>query len=233
MMTFITIFLGLLPGFAWLLFYLEEDTHPEPKKIVAAVFGAGILSAVAALAAEFFVSCAFVYGFGNCAQKVGGGVTLTPVLILVFATIEELVKFGAVYFTVAKTKYFKEPIDAMVYMAVAALGFATIENLGALSDPGTPVLLNDIFEIATFRLVGTTLLHTLTASIIGYFWALSIRNFKNKSLLIYGLILASVLHAVFNYLILTAGNLLYPIVFVAVVGFFALGDFDKLKGKKL
>ena len=232
-MIFIIIFLGLLPGFAWLLFYLEEDTHPEPKRIVAMVFLAGVLSAVAALVAEFFVSCAFVYGFGNCAKKVGGGVNLTPVLILVFAVIEEVVKFGAVYLTVAKTKYFKEPIDAMVYMAVAALGFATVENLGALSDPGTPVLLNSIFEIATFRFVGTTLLHTLTASITGYFWALGIRNFKNKSFLIYGLILASALHAAFNYLILTSGNLFYPIVFVAVVGFFTLGDFDRLKDKKL
>ncbi len=232
-MTILIIILGLLPGFVWLLFYLEEDPRPEPKRIVAMVFGAGILSAMAALAAEFFVSCAFVYGFGSCAQKAGAGINLTPILILVFAIIEEVVKFGAVYFTVAKTKYFREPIDAMVYMAVAALGFATVENLGALSDPGTPVLLNEIFEIATFRFVGTTLLHTLTASITGYFWALSIRNFKNISFLIYGLILASVLHAAFNYLILTVGNLLYPIVFVAIVGFFALSDFDRLKEKKL
>src|ERR1700690_3093758 len=115
MLTYLTIFLGLLPGFAWLLFYLDEDTHPEPKRIVAAVFAAGILSALVALVAEFFVSCAFIYGFASCVQKVGNGVDLTPVLILVFAIIEELAKFGAVYFTVAKTKYFKEPIDAMVY----------------------------------------------------------------------------------------------------------------------
>ncbi len=233
MITFITIFLGLLPGFAWLLFYLKEDTHPEPKRIVAVVFAAGVLSAVAALVAEFFVSCSFVYGLAGCATKIGTGVNLTPAMVLVFAVIEEVVKFGAVYLTVSKTKYFDEPIDAMVYMAVAALGFATVENLAALSNPGTPVLLNGIFEIATFRLVGTTLLHTLTASITGYFWALGIRNFKDRTFLIYGLILASALHAAFNYLILTAGNLLYPIVFVAIVGFFALGDFDRLKDKKL
>ena len=34
----------------------------------------------------------------------------------------------------------------MIYMAVAALGFATVENLGALSGQEAPILFNDIFH---------------------------------------------------------------------------------------
>lgn len=233
MIALITILLGLLPGFAWLLFYLQEDTNPEPKKIVALVFAAGVLSAVVALLLELSASCLLTNHITDCSRKIAGGVELTPLLIIIFAAIEELVKFGAVWFTVAKTKYFAEPIDAMVYMAIAALGFATLENIGALYGQTTQLFMDGILETATFRLVGTTLLHTLTASVIGYFWALEIRSFKSGKLLAYGLFLGIALHVIFNYLILIYSNLIYPIVFVAIAGFFILGDFDKLRGKKL
>ncbi|MBI4084962.1 MAG: PrsW family intramembrane metalloprotease [Candidatus Liptonbacteria bacterium] len=233
MLTAITIFLGLLPGFAWLLFYLQEDIHPEPKKMIAKVFFAGAISSIAALALEIFASCLLVYRFYGCTERVSDGIELTPLLIVAFAFIEEIAKFLAAFFVVAKSKYFDEPVDAMVYMAVAALGFATVENLGALSGQGTPLIFNDIFQIATFRFVGTTLLHTLTASIIGYFWALEIRNFKSGKMILWGLFWAVALHAVFNYLILAYSNLLYPIIFVAIVGFFMLSDFEKLKRREL
>lgn len=232
-MSYLIIILGFLPGFVWLLFYLQEDQHPEPKKMIARVFAAGALSAAVALAAQFFVSCAFAYRASNCDTGFSGGVEMTPLLVAVFAAIEEFAKFGAAYLVIAKSKYFDEPIDAMVYMAVAALGFATVENVAALYDPGTPALLNDMLEVAAFRFVGTTLLHTLTASVIGYFWAIGIRDFKSKRFIVYGLILATALHAVFNYLILVSGSLIYPIIFVSLAGFFVLGDFERLKGKKI
>lgn len=232
-MNFLIIILGLLPGFAWLLFYLQEDTHPEPKRMIALVFAAGVLSAIVALFLEIGASCVAASHLTGCSKRVSDSVELTPILLIVFAAIEELAKFGAVWFTAAKTKYFDEPIDAMVYMAIAALGFATLENIGALIGQVSQPFMNGIFETATFRLVGTTLLHTLTASVIGYFWALEIRNFKSGKLLLYGLILGVALHVIFNYLILMYSNLIYPIVFVAIAGFFVLGDFDKLKGKKL
>jgi len=230
--TLITIFLGLLPGFAWLLFYLQEDTHPEPKKIVALVFAAGMISAGVALFLELAVNCAISNSLLDC-RKAAGGLRLTPFSLLVFAAIEEFVKFGAVWLTAAKTKYFDEPIDAMLYMAISALGFATVENLAALFGDQRQLFMNAIFETATFRFVGTTLLHTLTAAVLGYFWALEIRNFKSGKFLAYGLILAISLHVIFNYLILIYSNLIYPIVFVAIAGFFVLSDFDKLRGKKL
>ena len=232
-MNLLIIILGLLPGFAWLLFYLKEDLHPEPKKMLAKVFLAGALSAIAALAIELIVNCAFIYGSVNCSKMLGEKIPITPLMVLIFAAVEEIVKFAAAYLVVAKSKYFDEPVDAMIYMAVAALGFATVENLGALSDTGTPVLLSGVFEIATFRFVGTTLLHTLTSSIAGYFWALGIRNFKSRKFIVYGLVLAAILHAAFNYLILTTVNLLFPIAFVTIVGLFMLGDFDRLKREQI
>lgn len=234
-MNLLTIILGFLPGFTWLLFYLKEDSHPEPKKIVAMVFLAGAISAIAALGIELFANCAISYNFNGCGSKIAEEVRLTPLLVLIFAAIEEMAKFGAVYFTVARTKYFAEPVDVMVYMAVAALGFATVENLAAFlqSTQATQFFSNDFFETITFRFVGTTLLHALTASVLGYFWAMGIRSFKSGKFIVYGLIFAAILHTIFNYLILIYSNLLYAIVFVTIVGFFTFSDFDKLKGRKI
>ena len=233
-MTFLAIILGLLPGFAWLFFYLQEELHPEPKRVIALVFLAGIASAVAALAIELFFQCGAFHHFHNCVAGFRKSTALTPLLVLLFAFVEETVKFGAVYFTIRHNKAFDEPVEAMIYTAVGALGFATLENLGALFSGGVRLaLVSGIFEIATFRFVGTTLLHTLTSSLVGYCWALGIRNFGSKKFIVYGLILATILHAAFNYLILIFDNLLYPVIFVAIVGFFIFGDFEKLRERKI
>ncbi len=232
-MTYLIILLGLLPGFTWLLFYLQEEVHPEPKKMIAKVFFAGALSAIVALVIQLAINCGLTSGFAGCSKTLGKEVHITPLVLLVFAAVEEILKFGAAYFIIAKSKYFDKPVDAMIYMAVAALGFATVENLGALSNQGTPLLLDGLLQVAILRFVGTTLLHTLTSSIAGYFWAIGIRNFKNKNFIVYGLFLATILHTAFNYLILTTVNLLYPIVFVATIGFFTLGDFDKLRKEEI
>src|SRR5258708_5301583 len=41
--------------------------------------------------------------------------------------------------------------------------------------------------------------------------------------------LAALLHATFNYLILSYGNIAYTIVLLVIVGFFVLNDFERLK----
>lgn len=233
-MTILIIILGLFPGFVWLFFYLQEDLHPEPKRLIALVFLAGIGSAIFALIVQLFITCGVTYHFAGCQEKLRNHAELTPLLILVFAFIEEISKFGAAYFSVHKNKFFDEPVDAMIYMVVAALGFATVENLAALSGGGNQAgILNAVFEIASFRFVGSTLLHTLTSSLLGYYWALSIRSFGSKKFIVTGVILATSLHAVFNYLILDYGNFLYPVIFVIIIGFFTLTDFQKLREEKI
>jgi len=44
-----------------------------------------------------------------------------------------------------------------------------------------------------------------------------------------GFLIATVLHATFNYLILNLGDIAYTVVFLLIVGFFVLNDFEKLK----
>jgi RsiW-degrading membrane proteinase PrsW (M82 family) len=222
----LNIILGLLPGFAWLLFYLEEDLHPEPKRLIAKTFIMGAAFAFFALWAEVI--------FTSALKSVGIEKLAIPAL-LGLALIEEFLKFGAAYLSIHKSPAFDEPTDAMIYMVTAALGFATVENLGAIGSlaPSQMALLNDVFATTSLRFVGATLLHSLTSAVLGYWWAIGIRDFGAKKYITLGIVAAMVLHAIFNYLIISMGNVIYTVVFLAVVGFFVLSDFEKLKRKAL
>lgn len=215
---------ALLPGFAWLIFYFTEEPHPEPKRLIVLTFFAGVAFGFFTIVIERF----FVSGI------TGIGVDELSILSLVgLALIEEAMKFGAAYFSVSKSPLLDAPVERMLYMIVAAMGFATLENIGAITNV-TPALagtaiVGAFFETASLRFVGATLLHSLTSGIVGYHWALGIARKKVAKNLAVGLVFATVLHASFNYLILRFGNASYTIVFLLVIGFFVLNDFEKLK----
>ncbi|MEK9155007.1 MAG: PrsW family intramembrane metalloprotease [Patescibacteria group bacterium] len=224
-MFILAILLGLVPSFAWLIFFSREDVHPEPKKIIARTFIAGAAITFLAIFFQFYSLKFFrLIGFSE----------YNFYSFLAAATIEEVFKFLAAYLVIRKSRFFDEPIDAMIYMISAALGFAAMENIFIafnniyFSDGG----LNGVLGILTLRFVGATLLHALASGIVGYYWA---KGFKNISVnikvsVLKGLILASVLHAIFNYLILSySGILIIPILFIVIIALFLFRDFEKIK----
>jgi RsiW-degrading membrane proteinase PrsW (M82 family) len=221
-MAIVTLVVGLLPGFAWLIFYLGEDPHPEPKRLIALTFIVGI--------AFGFFTVGIEEVFNNFAAGIGIQ-ELSIISLLALAFIEELMKFAAAHFVIAKNPEFDEPVDAMIYMVVAALGFATLENIGAIANLGgsQTALVATIFQTASLRFIGATLLHSLTSAIVGYYWALGLARRKVVNYLVPGLIAATILHATFNYLVLNYGDIAYAVIFLVVIGFFVLHDFEKLK----
>lgn len=228
-MLFLALLLGFLPGFAWLFFYMQEDPHVEPKLQIFKTFIFGMAGAIFALAVEMLFNQYVPKDSSNSIVLIGSLVGL--------ALIEELAKFISARAAVQKNPAFKEPIDAMIYVLVASLGFATLENLGALTapftTPGGLAQASGIFQVVSFRFVGATLLHALTGAVIGYNWAIDIREFGRLRFLVRGLVFATILHVIFNYLILTFESYLLPIMFLMVVGFFVLADFEKFKYKKI
>jgi RsiW-degrading membrane proteinase PrsW (M82 family) len=227
------IIISFLPGLAWLFFYLKEDPHPEPKYLIFITFIAGVISGFIAFFIQLIINNQFeesgILPFNN------NSTAFQIIFIFVlYAFIEEIIKFLVVFQTIHKNKNFDEPIDAMVYMIVGALGFATLENLGVLTN--SKIIQNSLpmlFQIASLRFAGATLLHTLTSGILGYFWALSIREFGLKKPLIVGIILVTVLHTIFNFFIIIFGNTLFTFLFLGITGMFLLTNFEKLKYKKI
>jgi RsiW-degrading membrane proteinase PrsW (M82 family) len=221
--------LGFLPGFAWLVFYVkEEETHPEPKRLIIFAFAAGIAFGLLTVILESL--------FTTAATGVGIGEFSLGALV-VFALVEEAMKFSAAYLAVGRSRIARNPVDIMIYLIVAALGFATLENIGSLASywlaargTGTTVSLAAGFaEAISLRFVGATLLHSLTSGIVGYHWALGVLRHKVAPYLMAGLAIATVLHAFFNLLILDYGSVAYALIFLALLGFFVLNDFEKLK----
>ncbi len=220
---------SFFPGLVWLLFFEEEDDHPEPKRLVAAVFIIGMISAIAVLL------------IGGILKTIifGQGTTYALSYLTMAAFLEEMGKFIFVFLFVRHMKAFDEPVDAMIYMVVGALGFATLENIAYLSREASnipslsPAIQTApwsyIGQIASLRFVGSTLLHALSSAIIGYFWALNVRHFNKTHFLLIGIPLATGLHLYFNYLIVTYGSMTYILPLLLVAGFFVLSDFEELK----
>ncbi|MBI2036899.1 MAG: PrsW family intramembrane metalloprotease [Candidatus Liptonbacteria bacterium] len=224
------VLLGLLPSFAWLAFYLEEDLHPEPRRLIFLTFLAGAAVTVIVFAAQL----AWNAGVEFLEFSSRGLAALFGL-----AAIEELFKFGAAYFVVARSRAFDEPVDAMIYLIVAALGFAAVENIGALDttvdafrsangDTGV-ALVSRVFETTTLRFIGATLLHALSSAIVGFYWAKGILRGRSARFLLAGILIATGLHALFNYFILRFDEVIYATLFLVVIAFFVLNDFEKLK----
>lgn len=224
-MVLIAIIAGIVPGFAWLVFYLGEDPHPEPRRLIVFTFLVGMAYGFFTIAIEEF--------FNNFGANAGLQ-EFSIISLVCLALIEEIMKFAAAHFAINKSPAFDEPIDAMIYMIVAGLGFATLENIGAVVNlPAHATMLPAIFETVSFRFVGATLLHSLTSGIVGYYWALGIARKRIPHYVAIGIVIAAAIHAVFNYLVITYGNAIYTVVFLGVIGFFVLNDFEKLKTPKL
>lgn len=181
---------GLLPALLWLAFWLLEDKcEPEPKRYIFFSFVAGMV-----------VVLPFVLPLERMAAQYYSGF----LLLLIWAGAEELFKFLAAYVVALRTRVFDEPLDAVVYMVTAALGFSALENMLFLMGPlGNGDVLRTIVT-GDLRFIGATLLHTLSSATIGIALALT---FYKRSLVrvlaaIGGLILAILLHSLFNFFIL-------------------------------
>ncbi len=211
--TLTAVLLGSAAPIIWLFFFLMEDNiHPEPKRMILKVFLTGVLAAIVAAAMEIIVRSVILIP-----ANIGDYSNTT---FAIFAFIEELIKFMAVYVAVKGSKYFDEPVDCMIYMITGALGFAAIENAFFLSQH----LNASLFEIGIVRSVGATLLHAIASGFVGYFWA--------KKKLIWGFLLAVGIHAIFNYAIFQLNySAVYATGILVIASFFIFYDFDIMKDK--
>ncbi len=221
----VVLFAGIaaLPALVWLIFFLKEDVHPEPRKLIIYSFFIGALATIPALLFQILAR-----------NLTGDNPSLSSFII--FALIEETFKFLAAFYAVSKNKFFDEPIDAMIYMIVIASGFATVENilitassLGSISS----LVVYGALNVLLLRFVGATLLHVLSSGIIGYAWAKSLANETHRGPVFGAIIIATLIHAAFNYIVAAApqNNLFYSSSILIAAAFFVLNDFEILKKK--
>lgn len=190
----IYLFFALIPAIFWSYFYLKKDTHPEPKEMVLKVFILGMLSACLAAVFEILV-------LKIIPDK--SFLTLIIESFVLVAFVEEFVKFMVVRIYVLDNPELDEPFDVMLYMVIAALGFATLENIVLFFGTEHPQTVGIALSFALLRFLGAVFLHTLTSGILGFFMARSFYLPKNKNLfLCLGFLLAIFFHGIYNITIL-------------------------------
>ena len=221
------LFFGFIPSIIWLAFYLRKDAHPEPNSMIRRVFFWGMLATLPAIALELILRSLFqLLPFSE-------GVILILYIFLGVALVEELLKFLVVKVSVYQDKALDEPLDVMLYMIIAALGFAAFENILILFGLGPSSPVSNILALTLVRLVGATFLHALASGTFGYFLARSFLDPKRKCWYVAsGLFLATLLHGLFNFYILEvegATKLLIPAVILLGLAIFVSLGFRQLK----
>ena len=193
-MIFISLLIfAILPSFLWLLYYLKKDIHPEPKRLILYVFIAG---AVFAIIGYFFQKAASSFLI-SLAEDNLQLLSVLPLLytFVIVAFSEEFLKYLAFFFTIKDHSELDEPIDIIIYMITAALGFAALENFIILFTVSrtTP----EMIQISGIRFLSGTLLHVLASGILGGFLIYSY-NLSKKYLAFVGLLAVSIMHGFYN-----------------------------------
>lgn len=216
---------GMIPALLWLWFFLREDAvHPEPKWLILAAFLSGMVAVVLALPTEMLARCVALSSwpphpwitplstFSYCRDLPG----VDPILL--WAAAEELLKYLVAVVVILWRRSVDEPIDFMVYLITVALGFAALETGLFLLEPLGRGDISGGIITGNLRFMGAALIHTLSSATVGFFIAIT----YYKSYLVQcislctGLILAVVLHTLFNHHIIASSGERTTLVFFSV-----------------
>jgi RsiW-degrading membrane proteinase PrsW (M82 family) len=222
------VLLGILPSLIWLWYWLHKDSHPEPKVLITKVLLLGIMLSPLAIVFQLL----FVQLAARIMNVDASTLSSGPGFYLWASFVEEVVKYLAVFFVVLRSPDFDEPVDAMIYMLTAAMGFAAMENILVVNR----VLGDGVSATAGIlglRFAGATLLHALSSALLGYFIALAWYFYEHrKALFVVGLSLATLFHWVFNLFISDTErvlSLLYSTLLLIAMAFLVSALFDKIK----
>ena len=210
---------GVVPAVFWLWFWLrEEDSDDrEPFGLIAISF---ILGALIVFIAVWLEKYSLNFVKNNTIQTI------------VWASIEEILKFIGVMVIITGNKNVDRPIDYPMYFIATALGFAALENTLYLLNPfnasGTIVGM----LTGNLRFLGSTLLHAISSAMIGS--AIGLSFYLKQYRIIYiiaGIFCAIMLHSVFNFFIMKGSgeNFLSVFGFLWVVTIINILVFEKLK----
>ena len=203
-MVTVILFSFFLPFF-WAYYFVKKDCHPEPWYSLFFAFLLGIFSALLSFFFEGILEN--LHLIDSLALK-----------FLIYAFIEEFFKFLVIFLLIFPLKIFDEPIDAIIYMSVSALGFAFIENMLYILKIDAEI---SSYLILFLRFLAPNFLHILASSIIGFGFA----YYMKKRIFLFiplTFIFATLLHFIHNYFIIRLEAQGYFLIIPVLWGVFAL-----------
>ncbi len=126
-------------------------------------------------------------------------------VIFILAGIEEILKFSAAYLIGIHSRDSDEAIDVLVYVIAAALGFAALENTLYLFTPLLEGETTTAILTGNLRFIGATLVHVAASAVVGFSLAFAFFRKKTSRIehILFGLVIATLLHTIFNLFIIS------------------------------
>ncbi|MFN0110907.1 MAG: PrsW family glutamic-type intramembrane protease [Blastocatellia bacterium] len=190
--------LSLLPCVMWLWYFASRSRYKNLSgRVLGLTFLFGALVTIPALALNQIgkLSLAALLGESQLTQLL--------LFVLIVGPVEEGLKLFAVYFYAYRRQEFDEQLDGVIYGAAAALGFAAIENVVYLAqnDPMLVLLRGPLSNPG----------HALFSAI----WGMSLSRAKAKPnlfsarfpVIVQGWLYASLLHSLFDVLLVAASKI--------------------------
>jgi RsiW-degrading membrane proteinase PrsW (M82 family) len=204
----------LAPIAFWFVWIQRRDReHPEPAHLLLRCYLLGGLSTLLVLGARPVLEEWFADAHGRLSAARDA--------FLLTAPLEEVAKAFALLVAVRRHAHFDQFLDGMVYGAMVALGFATVENVVYVVHSGEP-------QLAVMRGFTATLMHVATTGLVGLGLALAwLRDAAPRVPTVVSLVpclIAVALHGVYDYgLALSDDRARLTIVTVLPITFVALG----------
>jgi RsiW-degrading membrane proteinase PrsW (M82 family) len=150
----LTVLAAVVPSALLVRTFYTADVHPEPRHVVLITFllGIAIVIPVVAVAGPLL---AFL------PESLSPPLAGLYMAFLCAAIPEEVFKFFVVNGYSARHPAFDEPMDGVVYGAVASLGFATLENVLYVLGSG--------WGTALVRALTAVPMHAFLGAILGYY----------------------------------------------------------------
>lgn len=188
------ILLSLIPAILWILFFYYQDKYEkEPFKMILFTFGGGCLSVIPAIIIELVLQGQIDYNIPFSPYRI-------LITMLMVGLTEELCKYMAVKKIAYNSSEFNEPMDGIVYSVTAAMGFAFVENIGYMIRANMATGLVSAYTLGLMRALFSMFGHASFAVIMGsYLGRAKFDKAHEGSLIVKGLVLASLVHALYNF----------------------------------
>jgi RsiW-degrading membrane proteinase PrsW (M82 family) len=175
---------AIAPALLLMWFFHGRDVYPEPRGVVWTTFGLGVAIVIPAAMIEQTLDLGikhipnwFVHG--GVEGYMSAGLT------------EEALKYCVVVFYCMRHKEFDEPMDGIVYGAIASLGFAAFENFFYVLEGGGGV--------AIMRALLSVPGHACMGAIMGYFIGQAkFRPGERSSLMLKAFLIPALLHGTYD-----------------------------------
>ncbi len=189
--------IAIAPGIAICIFiYLKDKYNKEPLGLMVLSFIMGMVAIIPAVIMQIVLT-------KPVEQIMGEGIFYTAVFAyLIIALGEEGAKFLALRYIPYRSKSFDDPFDGIVYAVMVGMGFATLENIGYVTNHG--------FATGISRMFLSVPAHATFAVLMGYYTGLAKFDVRNrKKYFVLAIFWPTFFHGTFDFFLFIGNTWLY------------------------